>query len=297
MRLSSNRPPVERAQPWLGTLVSIRVEGLPEAETHRAIDEAFREIATVHRLMSFHNPASDVARLNREAAEHPVEVHPWTWSVLECAQECSRISEGCFDISVGADLVQRGVLPHPDGAEPPQDGSWREIALLPACRIAFHRPLWIDLGGIAKGFAVDCATECLAQFGPLHTVVNAGGDIRVAGAFVERIRLGVRSTQEDVAVLELADGSAAGSFSSPEPQNEEMSCGPHVDGCGRIPVPSGRYVCVTAERCIVADALTKIVIARGREGVAVLRQFRASAWIKDPNTGWEYFGSREDSPA
>lgn len=56
--------------------------------------------------MSFHDPESDVSRLNRDAARHPVTVHPWTYFVLERAQRCSQASEGCFDVSVGAELVR-----------------------------------------------------------------------------------------------------------------------------------------------------------------------------------------------
>ena len=79
-------------------------------------------------------------------------------------------------------LVARGHLPRPAKApEPDGAASWRDIRLLPENRIRFRRPLWIDLGGIAKGHAVDRAVEEALRFAPFQVSVNAGGDLRVAG--------------------------------------------------------------------------------------------------------------------
>jgi thiamine biosynthesis lipoprotein len=291
MKWSSSHPLIERVQPWLGTLVSIRVEGVQPYEAHRAMDAAFAEIAAVHGLMSFHASASDVSRLNREAMHRPVRVHPWTYAVLEYAQECSRLSQGCFDISVAAELVRWGVLPRPAHALPPESGSWRDIELLPEHSVVFHRPLWVDLGGIAKGFAVDRASECLAGLGIASTVVNAGGDIRVRGTETEPIRLSAPSSQCLAPVLELAEGSVAGSCAVPaEGQHEQLSRSAHLHGSRRQPAPEGRFVCVIADRCMTADALTKVVMAQGEESAGLLVEYGASAWIKDPERPWQQFG-------
>jgi thiamine biosynthesis lipoprotein len=296
MNSCSNRRIIERAQPWLGTLVSVRVEGLPETEAHSAIDAAFAEIAAVHRLMSFHDAGSDVSRLNHEAARHSVEVHPWTYRVLEEAQRFSGASEGCFDISVGAELVNWELLPRPAGATAFPEGSWRDIELLPGNQVTFHRPLWIDLGGIAKGFAVDRATERLNACGALHSVVNAGGDIRVQGEVAEPIRLGADPSADAMPVLELTDGSVAGSSGH---RNRRWHGGhwrgPHVDGIGRTPTSTDRFVCVVAEQCMVADALTKVVMAKGSECADVLRAFGASAYIYDLSDGWKVLQAGVDA--
>ncbi len=294
----SNSQATERAQPWLGTLVNIRVEGLSDTEAHRAINQAFAEIATVHRLMSFHDVTSEVSRLNREAARHPIAVHPWTYSVLGEAQRFSHATDGCFDVSVAAKLVEWGMLPAPHKTQTPPFGSWRDIELLSADHVAFRRPLWIDLGGIAKGFAVDRATERLRDCGAQRTVVNAGGDIRVAGGNAEMIRLGADSMKEGAPVLELMDGSVAGSLAAfrEKPSGAQVS-GPHVDGSRRKPAPLDRFVCVVAEQCVVADALTKVVMAMGLESAELLEQFGASAYIKDPDKEWQQIGTMETEAA
>ncbi len=287
MQLSLQKLVTERAQPRLGTLVSIRVEEMADVEAHHAIDAAFEEIATVHRLMSFHDAASDVSRLNR-SCEQPVAVHPYTFEVLDAALKFAASSDGCFDISVGAELVEWGLLPRPADAARAPEGSWRDIELRNDGRVMFHRPLWIDLGGIAKGYAVDRATERLRTFGALQTVVNAGGDIRVQGR-AEPIRLSAETATETMPVLELTDGSVASSSGHLLRRwiDGEMR-GPHVHGARRSAAPTDRFVCVTAERCMVADALTKVVMAEGAESGGVLREFGASGYLYDPKVGWRW---------
>lgn len=280
---------IERAQPWLGTLVSIRVEGMPEREAHRAIDAAFDEIATVHRLMSFHDPQSDISRLNRAGARLPVDVHPYTYEVLQQAIQLSACTDGCFDVTVGAELVEWELLPRPTGAEDLSHGSsWRDMELLPDNRVVFRRPLCVDLGGIAKGFAVDRATECLRGLGAFHAVVNAGGDLRVLGKDAEQIQLSAESLMEMTPVLELADGSVASSSGHLQRRRRKGQLyGPHVDGVHRSPAPTDRFVCVVADRCLIADALTKVVMVQGKESASVLQQFEALAYLHDPRHGWQ----------
>jgi FAD:protein FMN transferase len=287
MNSYSNNLVIERAQPWLGTLVSIRVSGLEAPEAHRAIDDAFSKIALVHRLMSFHDSGSDVSRLNRSPIGKPVAVHPYTIEVLQKAQMFSSCSEGCFDISIGAELVEWQLLPMPAAETQSTDGSWQDIEILSDGHVIFHRPLWIDLGGIAKGYAVDRASECLRRWGAVQAVVNAGGDIRVQGQLLEPIRLAVESSVDTMPVLELADGSVASSSGHRQRRwHDGRLCGPHVDGADRSPAATDRFVCVLADDCVVADALTKVVMARGPESAGLLRRFGASAHVHDPTSGW-----------
>jgi FAD:protein FMN transferase len=295
MKSQSNSLVIERAQPWLGTLVSIRVEGLPAAEAHSAIDSAFKEIVTVHHLMSFHEASSDVSRLNRHADRTPVAVHPWTRDVLEWSLRFSLISNGCFDISVGVELVNWLFLPPPSAESHRPTGTWRDIELRSDGKVRFHRPLWIDLGGIAKGYAVDRATDCLRAHGAVLSVVNAGGDICVSGVRSERIALDSEPDAlrtKSVPVIELKDGSIAGSSGHYQRcWRRGRLCGPHVDGARRTPAATDRFVAVIAEQCVVADALTKVVMAKGTACTALLQQFGASAHIHDPGMGWRHLQS------
>src|SRR5919108_3393445 len=178
---------VRRARPLLGTFVETASHGKDGVHLDCAIDAAFTSIAHVHRLMSFHDPLSDVSLMNRHAFYKSVRVHPWTWRVLKCAQEFSCESNGIFDITTARQLVRWNYLPTPDACS--GSGSWRDIVLDEECRVRFRRRMIIDLGGIAKGFAVDRAVEALKHNGIPGGMVNAGGDLRTFGPAAQLIHV------------------------------------------------------------------------------------------------------------
>jgi len=272
---------VERARPLLGTFVSVRAISASDEAEHRAIDAAFDEIALIHSLMSFHENESDVSRLNREAAERAIEVHPHTYAVLELASTMMEASAGCFDITVGPALVRAGALPAPGAVFPPEGGSGRDIELLTDSRVHFRRPLWIDLGGIAKGYAVDRAAEALRAHGVERGVINAGGDLRAIGEGPEHVRLRPTFASFDhMPVLEIEDASLASSEASLA----------HRDGRQRERSTVPRFVSVVAQSCALADALTKPVIARGAASASLLCRFGAVAFMHEPGGQWTRLG-------
>src|SRR5262249_3037470 len=262
---SSARPPVvERARPLLGTYVAIRVSGAPDRVAHRAIEAAFGEIAVVHHRMSFHEVGSDVSRINRGAVGNPIRVHPHTWMVLTWAQRIAEASCGWFDVTVARRLVEWGLLPRPQHARDPDPrASWRDIELSGDDRVLLRRPVWIDLGGIAKGYAVDCATERLQALGITQACVNAGGDLRVFGPSPERVHLRrALPARAAVPIVEIEEGSVASSGAPLDERPRREVRGAHVDAIRRRPLRASGFACVIAERCVVADALTKVVLAR-----------------------------------
>src|SRR5262252_5228421 len=99
--MTSRSSNLRRARPLLGTIVEVSVHGTPSSLAH-ALEAAFAAVAAVHRLMSFHDAASDVSRLNRDALHAPVRVDPRTWSVLAAARRVSAASSGLFDVTVAA---------------------------------------------------------------------------------------------------------------------------------------------------------------------------------------------------
>ena len=171
-----------RAQPLLGTIVEIRVAVEKESITFQAIHKAFAAIQRVHDHMSFHDPRSDISKLNREGHRRPIRVDPWTREVLKKAVKLSQQTNGLFDMTVAPKLVRWGFLPKiEDGVRRPLAGAWRHVYFEKDGKVGFLKPLLIDLGGIAKGFAVDRAVDTLQNFGVKAGLVNAGGDMRVFG--------------------------------------------------------------------------------------------------------------------
>src|SRR6202035_4754068 len=109
---------IRRARPLLGTFVEIAVAGAAPSDADCAIAAGFAAAARVHRLMSFHEPESDVSRLNREASGQAVAVDPWAFGVLETALDLNRRSNGAFEIAVAPALQALGLLPTVPGSRP-----------------------------------------------------------------------------------------------------------------------------------------------------------------------------------
>ncbi|GAA0713449.1 FAD:protein FMN transferase [Dokdonella soli] len=284
---------MRRARPWLGTFVEIRVAGLANADALAAIDAAFAEVAEVHRLMSFHEPASDLSRLHRAAASAPVRVDARTFAVLEAALCLAAESDGRFDPTIAAQLVAWDFLPAPASSPSPDaQATWRDIELLDGSLVRFQRPLWLDLGGIAKGYAVDRALGVLRQRGAVAACVNAGGDLRCFGAQSERVELRF-ALAPDVAlpVVELADAAVATSaVDAASHRVGGRRRGGHLNARTRRTIRAHRAVSVVAPTCLIADALTKVVLADARVGERLLRRHAASACLHDAKRGWRMLG-------
>lgn len=247
---------ITRCRPLLGTFVEITA---PE-EAGPAIDLAFAVIRHVHERMSFHEPESDLARLRAAIPGELVGVDPETVEVLRLAIDFHEATDGLFEIAVGRELVQSGFLPR-DGVDNLNHflGNSHDIEIIDDRHVRFKRRLLIDLGGIAKGYAVDRAVETLIAAGVTHGLVNAGGDLRAFGDRDWPIRL----RDADGAVrqeVRLRNGAIASSENlSTRRRYRHRICTPHF-GRDRRPVLVNARVSVVAERCVVADAMTKIAM-------------------------------------
>ncbi len=255
---------IQRCQPLLGTFVEITLTGArSEAKLHEQAGKAFEMIRSVQRMMSFHDTDSDVSRLNRCGHVAPLQVHPWTYHVLEQAVQLSRETEGAFDITVAPRLVRSGLLPrHTQVSSLVEAGRWEDIALLGGRAVSFRQPLQVDLGGIAKGFAVDKAVEYLSTLGLGGAIVNAGGDMRVLGQADNRVAIRDPRDPHRVAVpavmLRPALATSAAYFVKAASGLQKASAIMHPR-TGK-PMKSNLSVSVFAKTCIEADALTKAVL-------------------------------------
>lgn len=176
----------KRMRPLLGCFVEI---GLATRATalHSAFDAAFSRIELIHNLLSFHDPASDLSRLNN-AEGRVVNCHPLSIRCFRLAQAVTRVSGGRFNCTLGASLTAYHALPAQNfhrlyGENLLPYGNWQDIELT-AHSARLRRPVLITLDGIAKGFAVDCAVAELKRAGITAGYINAGGDIRVFGELV-----------------------------------------------------------------------------------------------------------------
>lgn len=246
-----------RAQVWLGTLVEV---ALPRNEaTDARFDAAFAEIARVQRLMHPDAPGSDPRRIARLAHRRAVRVDRRTFEVLRLALALWRDSAGTFDPSLpargGADL---GALQ--------LDARGRNVRT--------RAPLRLDLGGIAKGHAVDLALDALRAQGCRRAIVNAGGDLRCLGAadwHAVRVRL-PNDPDRAPALLEVRNVAVATSADTHRRPGTGLR-----DGRRRRARAHDGSVTVVAPTCALADALTKIVALQPQRAPRWLRRHRAHA--------------------
>ena len=264
----------------LGTFVEISAGGMPPRKLHEQISEAYEEIEKVQSLMSFHDSQSEVSRLNREAHRHSVAVHPWTYRVLKTALKISRQTRGRFDCAVGDSLIRMGYLPGRKN-QYRRSGSFKDIRLLASNRVKFNKPLMIDLGGIAKGFAVDCAVRFLKRRGIPWGCVNAGGDLRVFGKKAQKIYLRLPGSPQTLIELrklkEKAISTSGIYFSRRENFHRQVS--PMIAPKEKTPFLGRESVSVIAATCMIADALTKAVMLAKKRRSSVLALFKACAVI------------------
>ena len=172
----------------MGTGMRVELWSEDEAEARAAIASVWREMRRIDRLMSTYKQDSEISAVNRDAAKRPVAVGAELLGLIAESLELSRLTDGAFDItyaSVGYLYDYRaGRRPTDaeiDAALPAVD--WRHVRIDENARtIFFAAPgVRIDLGGIAKGYAVERAAALLRARGIEHAIVTAGGDSRIVG--------------------------------------------------------------------------------------------------------------------
>lgn len=269
------------ARPLLGTVVDIAAEG-PAGSLRAAIEAAFASLTQIQQLMSFHDPKSDVSRINGSEADCEICIDPQTYRVLEFARRLSDVSEGTFDVTIAPSLVKNGFLPKPTPETAPTGATYRDLQLLPGDRVGWRRRGWIDLGGIAKGYAVDCAIAALRRHGVTTAIINAGGDLRCFGT-PQSIHL--RHPDEPTTLMHLgfladaAFATSAGYFSSVESDGRRIN--PLVDPRQRICVSWDGSISVAACDGMTADALTKVIRLKPDSAPDILDHFGAQAIVVD----------------
>ncbi|MGD8831926.1 MAG: FAD:protein FMN transferase [Pseudomonadales bacterium] len=178
----------EVTEPIMGTRIHAELWHQDPATAHRLLDAVLDEMRRIENAYSPYIEDSDLSRLNREAGSGWVETTPEMIDLLTKSAEVSRLTGGAFDItyaSVGRYYDYREGK-RPDDAEIAEglkaiDYHYVEVDAANN-RVRFTHPhVYIDLGGIAKGYAVDRCIELLMAQGITQASVAAGGDSRILG--------------------------------------------------------------------------------------------------------------------
>lgn len=268
----------------MGTHLVVKAWG---EQARKAATGALKEIRRIEGLMSAFRRFSDVYRLNRHAGVSPVRISPDTMKVLEYAVEVSRMSLGAFDITAGPliSLWRRSIASSalPGASMLDAAMAFKDIfslKLQPDKGRGYlsGRGQTIDLGGIAKGYAADKATEVFRRFGLRSGLIDIGGNIAVYG-FREDGRpwhIGVQSPDgergEVLGVVEVVDKAVVTSgdyerfFETGGEKYHHI-----IDPRTGYPARSGlRSVTVVADHGLAADAVSTAAFVLGLDGGAEL---------------------------
>ncbi len=237
--------------------------------------------------------------MNRDAFPKGVTVHPWTWQVMKASKRFAEESLGTFDITVAPWLAKWNYLPRCRYQFGPTASS-RDIFLRGNYEVFFRRELIVDLGGIAKGFAVDRAVEILKQNGIDCGIVNAGGDLRIFGPDIAACSSATSHGSETRcwggAVARACHGNLGNLFFERRKYRDKY-VSPLLDGRTGQPARELISVSVAAAECMAADALTKVVFALREKAAGLLAHYQADALLLecDGAPSWMFHSSCDTS--
>lgn len=280
---------VEERRLAMGSELHLTAFTNDEGRARAAFAEVFAEVERLEGLLSTWRADSDVTRLNAAAGGPPVPVHAETRAVLRAAATVSEWTSGAFDITFGA-LADVWKFDHDqDNRVPTADEIAARLPLVNHHAVvvdeargtaAITRPgVRVHLGGIGKGYAVDRAVAILRAAGQTNFMVQAGGDLYVAGAAGETPwRLGIQDPRglanEPFATVELSDStfSTSGDY---ERFFEQDGVRYHhiLDPATGQPARGTRSVTIVTREATWADGLSTGVFILGPErGMALVER-------------------------
>ncbi len=283
-RLGGGSTEVARTALIMGTLVEIKAVGGDEKDLEGAINDAFSAMRQVERQFSSHLPESEISRLNQTDAA--LEVSPPVFKLLQQGEEIRKASAGAFSMALGGVKKLWAIE-----EESPHIPTTEELAVIlpplnqPAVRFEGERVrrssarVKLDLGGIAKGFAVDRALEILRGAGIVSASVNAGGDIGLIGGHGERAwRIGIqhpRRQGELLATIDIRDRAIVTSGDYERYFERDGVRYHHIfDPANGRPATACQSVSVLAPEAALADALATAVFVLGpKKGLQLLERF------------------------
>ena len=254
-----------------------------------AFEDVFAEFERLENLMSVWRPGSDIQRLNQAAGLRPVHTSAEVRDVLKTARQVSEWTGGKFDVTFGAlsglwkfDHDQDNVVPDMDEVRrrlPLID--YRAVQIDDAAGTVFlaRKGMFAHLGGIGKGYAIDRGADILRRRGFRDFMIQAGGDIYVAGLRDGRPwRLGIQDPRgpanHSFAELDLSDGTFSTSgdyerFFMKDGRRYHHILDPAVGEPARL----SRSVTIVANRGVIADGLsTGVFILGPSAGMALVER-------------------------
>jgi thiamine biosynthesis lipoprotein len=290
----------------MGTVVETDVQGPDVPTCQKALLLAYQEMSRVENLLSYQIPTSEVNRINRQAGIKPVKVSDETFQILKRAKGYSEKFNGLFDVTIGA-LSDRWGFSDNDRKEITVPSDSEIATLLPLINYKMmilndhdttvyleKKGMEIDLGGIAKGYAIDRGVAVLKQNGIRQFFLNAGGDIYTSGKKdgIQKWWVGIkhpRHLDSLIARFKLSDYAAATSGDYERFVIIDGKRYHHIlDPRNGFPSTQCQSVSILAPTAEEADAIATYVFVLGYNHLKDSPQFNLPYFIVDEDGGIHY---------
>lgn len=275
--------PVKRMRFLMNTFCSIQAEGEDGLSAAEAIEEAFGELKRLEVKFSRYLADSEISRVNQAARNSAVKVDSEVFELISRAWEISRLTAGAFDISLGAAIdfwrAQReaGTFPSQDVLDELKQRTGFENILLDQQQqsVYFTKPgIQLDLGALAKGYALDKAVQLLKARGISCGQLDLGGNIYVLDSQPQSIAIRNPLAPEKIAATVELTGQAISTSANYERSFKiKGKCFGHLlDPLTGSPVESDILsVSVISEDAALADALSTAIFVSGmQKGMGLL---------------------------
>jgi len=279
----------------MGTFARVIAVAADSKEALGCIEAAFAEIEKIDKLMSDYRNDSEISELNRDGFRRAVVVSKSTYEVLQRGIEFSELTSGAFDVTVGPlvdfwrSAAEANSLPTDAELSEARSKVGYELLYLDANETSVRfavEGMRVDLGGIAKGYALDKAVEAMQKAGAVGGMVDIGGDVRCFGsppAGQNSWRIGLQDPNKakvgfDVGtpllVLHLTDVAIATSGGYRRFEQIQGKKYSHIiDRKTRAGVEGLSSVTIISNNAIDADALATAVSVLGAEkGLALIEE-------------------------
>lgn len=283
-RLHPEEEEIRRSRLIMGTVVEIVAGGQEIAALEPAVDAAFAEIARLDKLLSRYHQKSEVTRLAE--SDRGSKVSAETIAVIALGLDVAERSGGAFDLTLGKLKALWGfdqetpIVPDQAALSIALNGTGPTALSLQGQQVNKRAPhLQVDLGGIAKGYAVDRAIAVLKEHGVSSAAVNAGGDMYLLGQRPGRAwRIGIQHPRQKDTVLETVQVHDQAVVTSGDYERffEQDGVRYHhiFDPQTGLPARDCQSVTIIAGSVALGDALATAVFVLGPEaGLQLLKEY------------------------
>ena len=287
-----------RSQFLMGTLVEISVFHPDQEAAQDAIQNAFNEIQRLENLLSTHKPDSEIVRINQSSGLQPIAVSPEVFAVIQRAIFWAEKTQGALDISL--EPVQELWNFEADRPSLPDTLSlqqkltkvdYSKIQLKNRTVFLPEKGMELNLGAIAKGYAVDRAMTVLQQINIHHALINAGGDLKSIGKRPDQTawKIGLQHPRKPESILasfSLSGKAVATSGDYQKYFNHDGTRYHHIlNPKTGYPATVSMSATVITENVMDADALSTALFVMGpKKGLALIDSLEnTEALFVDPN--------------